>query len=141
LKHGLLLPRGNGQFQFRATTQDPTIAEKYSRGADTYPAGHHTVDARWVNNLRYGSNAKYFGWRNLRPDGSGVGVKEMATMIADAEAFSRCMVRRVYRSTCKREVSEYEVDFVAKTAVDFEKDYSLRRLFQTVATSSQCIGQ
>lgn len=142
VQHGTVQSRGNGDNRFRANNQFPQIADKYYRNAQTYPSGHLTTDASWVNNLTFGENAKYFGWRNLSNNSSGLGIKQFGRMMADSEAFSRCMVRRAYRASCKRETSNFESEFVAQKAQEFEIDnYNIKKLFASVASSNECIGQ
>lgn len=142
LKHGTLLPRGNGDLQFRANSDTPEIAQKFTNNADVEPSGYVTMDASWVNNLAvFGSKSSFFGWRNLPANGRGVGIKRFGQMMADSQAFSSCMVKRVYRSVCKREVTGIENNFVSVASTEFERDYNLRRLFQYVARSPACIGQ
>lgn len=144
LKHGTLFngARGTGQFQFRAEAATPEVAEKYARNKATYPQGYITTSAEWRNNLAvFNSNAAFFEWRNVPADGSGVGVKRYGQMLADSGAFSRCMVQRVFRSVCKREVSQLEGSLVAAETTKFESDYNLRKLFERIGSSTQCLGE
>ena len=141
VKHGTLLNRGNGDTEFSANAETPTIARKFSNNAEVAPSGYVTTDASWINNLsNFGSKASFFGWRNMPTDGRGVGMKRFGQMMAESRAFSTCMVKRVYRSVCKREVTGLEGDFITIAANEFEQDYNLRNLFQYVARSPACIG-
>lgn len=116
------------------------VASKYARGSGAFPAGHITVDASWENFANQGTNAQFFGWRGQNVSG-GVGVHSFGQLLADSEAFSRCMVQRVYRSVCRRDVASTESSFLANQSKKFEADYNMKKLFQRVVVSPECIGQ
>ncbi len=116
------------------------VAAKYTRGSGTFAAGHITTDATWENFANQGSNAEFFGWRGQNTS-TGTGVRAFGELLANSEAFSRCMVQRVYRSVCRRDVSSNESSFLAVQSKKFETDYNMKKLFQRVVVSSECIGQ
>lgn len=124
--------------RFPAASQAPTVASKFYRGSDEYPAGHKTIDASWVNTMQSGTNAEFFGWRGNM---SGIGIKAFGRMLSSSEAFSRCMVKRAYRAACKREISTHEVEFVQRVATEFEKTYNIKNLFASVGSSPECLGK
>lgn len=127
------------------TVNAPGVSSKYIRNANVSPTGYFVTDASWINTATTGNNATFFGWRGTKdPNGNikGYGVKQFGTMIGDSEAFSRCMVRRVFDQVCKRETSQNEINYVRSVASEFEANgYQLRKLFQRVVTSDECIGR
>ena len=51
------------------------------------------------------------------------------------------MAKRVYKSVCKREPVAAEDDFIEKMAdVLKNEQYNLKRLFENIAVSKECIG-
>jgi hypothetical protein len=124
----------NGQLQ-----PGSAVASKYARNNTEFPAGYITLDSSWVNYADLGTNAQYFGWRGTNTK-FGAGVRSFGQLLADSQAFSRCMVKRVYKSACRREPSSTETDFIAREITNFEADYNLKRLYQRVAVSPACIG-
>ncbi len=158
LKHGLVLTNqdNNGQnadnvgennfarARFNNVSYEG-VASKYVRNAQVFPGGYFTRDSSWINTATTGANAQYFGWRSTK-DATGAiqgyGINQFGTMVGNSEAFSRCMVRRVYQQVCKRDVSQFEVGVVRSIATAFEGDnYNMKKLFQRVATSDACIGK
>lgn len=121
------------------------VASKYVRNANVFPGGYFTRDASWINTATTGGNASYFGWRSPKDENGnivGYGINAYGRMLSESEAFSRCMVRRVYEQVCNREPSAAESGVVRDIASDFEREgYNFRRLFQRVATNSACIGK
>lgn len=142
LKHGLVLTnreRTNGQNSNREFNGTNGIAWKYRRNNDVFPGGYNTTDNSWINNAIAGTNKSYFGWRGPM---TGFGIKSYGQMLSNSEAFSRCMVKRVYRSVCKREISQFETDMLRNIASDFETNgYKFKYLFKRIATSESCIGK
>lgn len=116
------------------------VASKYARGSGAFPAGHITTNNTWENFANQGTNAQFFGWRGQNTS-SGVGVNSFGHLLANSEAFSRCMVQRVYRAVCRRDVAAQESSFLAVQSKKFEADYNMKNLFQRVAVSPECIGQ
>jgi hypothetical protein len=129
----------NGQ-----TSNTPGVSSKYIRNANAAPSGYFTTDASWINTATIGANAMYFGWRSTKDmNGNirGYGINQFGKMISESEAFSRCMVRKVYQQVCKRDVSASEINVTRNIASDFERDgYNLKKLFQRVVTNPACIG-
>lgn len=115
------------------------VHEKYARGSEAFPAGYITRDNSWVNFARFGSNAEYFGWRGNNIE-LGAGANTFGRLLADSKAFSSCMVKRVFRSICNRELNSDELDMLNSEVASFESDYNLKKVFQRVAISSNCSG-
>jgi hypothetical protein len=116
------------------------VASKYARGSGAFPAGYATIDSTWQNFANSGTNAEYFGWRGTNVS-SGTGANSFGTLLSNSQAFSRCMVQRVYRSVCRRDLAASETEFLGAMTTAFERDYNMKRLFQRVTVSPACIGQ
>ncbi len=112
------------------------VSGKLNRNADQYPAGFATANDSFVNYSNSGRNKDAFGWRNNL---SGTGMAAFGRMLADSQGFSRCMVKRVFESVCKRAPAEAETAAVRAMADDFERDnYHMRDLFEVVALRPEC---
>lgn len=111
------------------------VARKMSNNANVYPSGFVTTDNGWVNNARGAAN-NLFGWRGSVA--SGTGVKDFGTLIANSKRFSQCMVKRVFESTCRKDI-DVNSGVVAGLAQKFEADgYKLNSLFADVVVSQEC---
>lgn len=136
VKHGLSLADGNGENQMKRNPAG--ISDKLNVNNDVFPDGYAVNNTAWINQLIRGSNLKYFGWRGKI---QGAGLNSLGTMIGNSQAFSRCMVRRVYSSLCKREPTLNEGQMILTTADEFEKNnYNLKWLFERVAVQGACLG-
>lgn len=112
------------------------VVGKMNRNADQYPQGFATANDSFVNYSTSGKNKDAFGWRNTL---SGTGMASFGRMLADSQGFSRCMVKRVFESVCKRAPAEVETSAVRSIADDFERDsYHMRNLFEVVALRPEC---
>lgn len=108
-----------------------------SPGVNT-PIGYRVQDNNWVNYLTGTHNMDLFGWRTTNA-GSGVG--QLGQMLASSQGFSRCLVKRVFSSICRRDPATSEDALIRKLADDFESDnYHLRHLFESVALRPECVG-
>ena len=137
LKHGLVLPVGGGADQMKRSAAG--VSNKMNVNSDVFPDGFATTNASWVNNLIAGANAQFFQWQGKA---SGVGINALTSSIADTKAFPRCMVRRVYRSVCKRESSEFEDALLNQIADEFSaNNFNLKWLFKKVAVNPACLGE
>jgi hypothetical protein len=137
VKYAPYFPSGNGRDRMQ---QSPAgVSRKLNINSDTFSGGFRTTDDSWVNNARGPANAQRFGWRGVHTSGSGV--RQMASAVANSRAFSRCMVKRVYRELCRRPVASFENAIVENMANSFESNnYSLRGLFEDMAIQPECIG-
>ena len=114
------------------------VQPKHLINANTFPAGHITVDDSWENRWRVGPNST-LGWDDALP-GSGFGAKSLGEEIAGSRAFSVCQVERVFEHVCFREPDSVD-DFAAveRIADVFETEsYSMRRVF--AETAVYCMG-
>jgi hypothetical protein len=116
------------------------VDNKMNQNRDTFPSGYNTTDNSWVNNAVSPANQLTFGWRGVASSGNGV--RQFATTIANSRAFSKCMVKRVYREICRRPVASFELPMVDSMANSFESSgYNLKNLFQELAIRPECIGK
>ncbi|MCB0412782.1 MAG: hypothetical protein KDD50_00510 [Bdellovibrionales bacterium] len=128
------------------------IATKMNRNENVFPGGYEMINTGWKNYAITGTNSAYFGWRDVandpvdgssfssRPQGTNLG--QFAGMISRADAFPRCMAKRVFKSVCKREVETFDENMINTEAEIFKSNgYNLRSLFERVAVTKECIGQ
>lgn len=136
VKHALVLPNGTGANQMR---QSPVgISSKMNQNATVFPEGYAVNDSTWVNQANRGANIDFFGWRGWQ---TGNGVNQFGSMISSAEAFSRCMAKRVYQSVCKRDPASFESPMIRQAALNFESsNYNLRTLFEEIVARPECLG-
>jgi len=118
------------------------VLVKLNRNETVYPGGYVTTNDSWVNNAIRGTNATQFGWRGLdgrTPASSGNGVNSFGRLIAHSERFSTCMAKRVFKSVCRKDLSDSETAFYVQLGRQFESsNYNLKNLFQTVALQPKC---
>lgn len=112
------------------------VANKMNRNRDQYPAGFATTDDSFKNYATQGKNKDAFGWRNSL---NGNGMAGFGAMLSNSQGFSRCMVKRVFESVCKRMPAEAETSAVRQIADDFERDnYHMRNLFEVISLRPEC---
>lgn len=124
------------------------IAGKMNRNSDTHPGftgEFKTQDTYWRNNANQGLNKEYFGWPEV-PAGKathdGYGIRSLASLVAESQAFPRCMAQRAYRSVCKRDIVEEEREFIGRAAQAFkDSGYKFKELFSFIASSPECVGE
>lgn len=115
------------------------VANKMNQNNSTFSAGFTTRDDSWVNYARSPASVSRFGWRGYTQQGSGV--KQMGTILANSQSFSKCMVKKVYRELCRRPVASFELNMVNTLATQFESSgYKLKKLFERIAVRPECIG-
>ena len=142
LKHGRVLQASN-----KVDSKDVDLINakvngipiKLTRNAEKAPGGYEIKNNRWRNHAIGTANANYFQWRS---PASGRGLNEYTHLLANSKAFSKCMVRRIYQSVCKRDISKFETDWVKQMSSRFEShDYNLKWLFGQIVTEPSCIGK
>ncbi len=123
------------------------VMRKMNANNTVYPSGFVTVDDSWLNhaNRSGGVNAALFGWRGRAPDGSGGnvggnGVNSFGRLVANSQRFSQCMVRHVFESVCKHDLSDADSSALyTSLGSSFEANkYNLKKLFQMVAIHPKC---
>ncbi|USN48107.1 MAG: hypothetical protein H6626_03185 [Pseudobdellovibrionaceae bacterium] len=159
LKHTFVVGNGNDEDDPRTTEMDPNtlIVNKMNQNAEVFPGGWASRDTKWKNQLIGGVNKQFFEWgkypvglggsaeftindpSNL-PQGNGMG--DFGRMIASAGAFPNCMATRVFRSVCKREPEIFDEGLLKELATKFatEDNFRLKKLFERVAVTPNCLG-
>jgi hypothetical protein len=109
-----------------------SIATKMNANSHVYPEGYLTIDDQWINLATTGSNAA-LGWRGPT---RGSGLRAFAAMLAESQAFSRCMTERAFAAVCRRDTERSNIESLA---ADFEASgRKLRGLFESVAVHESC---
>lgn len=142
----------NNQLTYNSRLQS---GNKQFRQSNVFPTGYRLTDNSWINLWLTGANSS-LGWR--LPLGASSpsmlqgdrGAKALGMMVAASEAFSDCMVRRVFQRVCAKQASASELANLSKIARDFEagfssyqnhsaaNPYNMRGLFARV--SNICFG-
>lgn len=112
------------------------VHKKFVQNYLNYPEGLVTKDDSWVNLWSDGIN-KVLGWNGKQ---SGNGVQNFGRLIAESDAFSQCMARRVYSRTCMADWKKEEGDHISTLAKVFvDSNYNFKELFAKSAT--MCAGE
>lgn len=112
------------------------IQRKMNQNGEVYPEGYVTTDDSWFNQFTQNQNVQ-FGWRG---ELQGRGIKQFGQMIANSQAFSKCMVKKVFSQVCNRDILPSETATVDKLAESFEKGgYKLKALFEETAVLPTCL--
>lgn len=118
--------------------QQLRVVPKMNQNGTVFAAGYVTTDNSWLNYFTQDQNAS-LGWRGAK---SGYGVRSLGQAIANSEAFSKCMAKRVFRSMCSRDPKLAENPIILTLAQSFEgNNYDLRRLFEEASVLPNCIGK
>lgn len=111
-------------------------APKYNINTDHYPEGYVTYDDSWLNLSTQHHNAS-IGWRGKL---NGKGLNQFANMIADSRGFSECMVRRMFKEVCRKDIQALDPDELSRLTSDLEDSgYKVRDAFMDVALSPRCL--
>lgn len=126
-------------FNNNQTTYTTNVQGKINQNSTIYPAGYVTTDDSWINLWVSGPNA-FVGWKGAA---SGNGMKSLGEMLSKTDAFSQCMVKRVFKRVCMRDAKDTENDTIVALANTFAQNgsYNMRDLFANVATLPQCMGE
>jgi hypothetical protein len=116
-----------------------TVQPKYFNNNTNFPAGFVTPDDHWENRWRKGQNS-LLGWSTALP-GSGNGAKSLGDELANSDAFARCQVEKVFKTVCFRAPgNQADRTVVDNVTASFKANYSLKEVFERVATSNVCLG-
>lgn len=138
LKQGDVYPRGGSRHLMDQDSSRPGISSKMNKNGDVFPGGFVTTNANWVNQMTIGANAQKFGWRGPT---KGQGINEFGAMLSKSRKFSECMMERVFREVCRRNISSQEQVAMKNIVDSFESsNYNLKSLFEDVSISYQCLG-
>lgn len=109
------------------------IAQKYSQNSTVYPEGYITADSSWMNILT--TNESRFGWSGAR---EGDGLESFAKMIADSSGFKSCMVKRVFKKVCLKDL-DLEDSTIKQVSSSLGKDdFKFKTLFTKVVSHEAC---
>jgi hypothetical protein len=108
---------------------DTGVANKMNNG--TFAYGAEVKNDHFVNLA-----SDSFGWRGPNKDG-GSGMNQFGRMIADSEAFSSCMSKKLFQSVCNKDLSE-NPKLLKKWANQFEINYKVRNIVAEMVISSEC---
>ena len=112
-----------------------SIAPKYNINTSVYPDGYQPTDDSWQNYATQHQNVA-LGWHGAT---RGKGIQEYAQMLANSDAFAKCMVKTAFQATCRRPADGDDEDYINQATADFVSGgYKLRTLFETIALSDQC---
>jgi len=117
-----------------------TVQPKYFNNDTNFAPGFRTPDAHWENRWRLGQNSR-LGWDTGLP-GKGDGAKSLGQELGNSDAFAQCQVEKVFKTVCFRAPGN-SADRLVVTNVTaaFKANYSLKEVFERVATSDVCLGQ
>lgn len=116
------------------------VEGKLNANGDVFPNGFVTTDNSFVNNARGPANENRFGWRGSRIN-NGYGVKEFGEVVSNSKRFSECMVKRVFESVCRKEISfDEKIDYLKYYADLFEQqNYNFKKLYSIVSVTEECV--
>ena len=117
-----------------------TVQAKYFNNDTNFAPGFRTPDAHWENRWRQGQNSR-LGWDTGLP-GKGDGAKSLGQELGNSDAFAQCQVEKVFKTVCFRAPGN-SADRLVVTNVTaaFKANYSLKEVFERVATSDVCLGE
>lgn len=115
------------------------VVGKMNQNRDVFPSGFVTSDNSFVNNAVGQSNQILFGWRSAVD--TGYGAKDFGKMVSESRRFSQCMVKRVFDSVCRKDISmKDQSSFISDYASRFESEnYNLRKLYRMLSVTKECV--
>ena len=117
-----------------------TVQLKYYNNDTNFAPGYRTPDDHWENRWRQGQNS-LLGW-DPGLTGRGIGAKSLGQELAGSDAFARCQVEKVFKTVCFRAPgNQADRGVVSSVTAAFKANYSLKEVFQRVATSDVCLGE
>ncbi len=116
------------------------VEGKLNSNSNVFSNGFVTMNNSFVNNARQIANENKFGWRGSNID-QGFGVKDFGQIISKSKRFSECMVKRVFESVCRKEISFKEkLDFLKYYANEFEQQgYNFKKLYSMISVTEECV--
>jgi hypothetical protein len=116
------------------------VQKKYYNNDTNFAPGFRTPDDHWENRWRIGQNSR-LGWDSGLP-GKGVGAKTLGQELGNSDAFAQCQVEKVFKTVCFRAPgNQADRQVVTNVTAAFKANYSLKEVFERVATSDVCLGQ
>lgn len=110
-------------------------SHKYLRLSNQFSNGYQTFDNEWVNRWIHGKNSPLLGFRDgTAHSAQGHGPRSLGQMLGQSEAFSKCMVQKVFSHVCQTPPEPEDAAFLSQAVRNFEAgDYLLRNVFADVA--------
>ncbi len=139
IKHSAVNARGGGG-KFTIASDTNGVVTKMNKNNTIFPSGYIMTDDSFVNNAIRPNNASMFEWRGNSAGGNGV--KGFGTVVANSRRFSQCMAKRVFQAVCRKDIDPIENrDKLKQWGDEFEASgYQLKKLFESVATKTECLG-
>jgi hypothetical protein len=126
----------SGRMEYTAGTVQP----KYFNNNTNFAPGFVTPNDDWQNRWRQGQNS-ILDWAPNLP-GKGTGAKSLGQELGNSGAFAQCQVEKVFKAVCFRAPgNQADRDVVKDVTTHFKANYSLKEVFERVATSNVCLGQ
>jgi len=117
-----------------------TVQPKYFNNNTNFAPGFVTPNDDWQNRWRQGQNS-ILDWAPNLP-GKGTGAKSLGQELGNSGAFAQCQVEKVFKAVCFRAPgNQADRDVVKDVTTHFKANYSLKEVFERVATSNVCLGQ
>jgi hypothetical protein len=126
-------PDLEGNLTVAVPADEQNVPYKFRRAANAFPLGFIVKNDVWVN---YANDT--FGWNTQK---EGQGMAQLAQMIALSDGFKRCMVKRVFNSVCKSNLTTADTGLINKLTDQFKTNgFKLKDLFIDVAMRPECLG-
>ena len=133
-------------------TDGTGVARKLNQaGEGNFQQAMVITSDEWVQQAVSGEAGAKFGWRDAEGNRInslivGRGLKGYGKVLAQSEAFSRCLVTHAFENLCRRSfTAEEKTRTLRSVASAFENpkqgNYKIRWLFERVATLSACTGK
>lgn len=114
-------------------THTPGVVRPKINLNNLFPEGHIVTDDSFINLWASGPNS-YLGFEGALV---GNGARAYGTMLANSDAFARCMVGRTYQLTCLRLPPPEQIeDWAAQYISD---NYNMKNLI--VRSAADCLGE
>ncbi len=127
----------NNFYQYSLTS----IQGKMNRARDTTPDLFFLVtDDSFDSQAIYGANSARFGFRGFT---RGQGMNQYAQMLAESDAYGKCMVTQAFRTACGREPQrDEEKNLVLAIAQKLDRldKRNLSYAFKQLAMRKECVG-
>lgn len=130
-------PTDPSQLTVDVPSDQQLIPSKFRRASSTFPLGYIVKNTEWVNY----TSTSMFGWKSGSSPNYGSGMNQFGQMIASSRGYSQCLVRKVFSTVCKRDLTSADNVLINKLAVDFENNnYNMKDLFTDIAIRPECLS-
>lgn len=129
-------PEKPTQLSIVVAPEEQLVSSKFRRSKSTFEFGFVVKNNQWVNLL---IESGKFEWSSAGAQGEGM--KAFGTALSESNLFSECMAERAFKSVCKRHPTEGEASVIRAIGEEFRSsNYSLKKLFEIVALTPNCLG-